>query len=56
VAKRVDQVRGLLGEIGLDPETIQFVAEADRGRAAMRAAMAEAADRIEGKTGEKTEN
>jgi len=50
VAKRVAQVRGLLDEIGISPEKVQFITEADQGRAAMRNAMAAAADRIEGKS------
>ena len=49
VAKRVEQVRQLLGEIGVNAETVQFVSEADHGRAAVREAMELAADRIEGK-------
>ena len=52
IAKRVEQVRELLGEIGLDPETVQLMQAADLGRAAMRDAMADAADRIEGKVEE----
>ena len=55
-AKRVEQVRELLGEIGLGAERVQYVAAADRGRAAMREAMAEAADRIEGKVRESVES
>ncbi len=49
VAKRVAQVRDLLGEIGVNCEKVQFVTEADQGRAAMRDAMAHATDVIDGK-------
>ncbi len=49
VAKRVTQVREMLGEIGVGCEKVQFVTEADQGRAAMRDAMAHAADVIDGK-------
>ena len=48
-AKRVTQVRELLGEIGISRQKVQFVTEADRGRTAMRDAMAYAADVIDGK-------
>ena len=48
-AKRVAQVRELLAEIGVSCEKAQFVTEADQGRAAMRDAMAHAADVIDGK-------
>jgi NADPH-dependent glutamate synthase beta subunit-like oxidoreductase/coenzyme F420-reducing hydrogenase delta subunit len=49
IAKRVEQVAELLKEIGVGDQLVQFVAEADKGRAAVREAMALAADRIEGK-------
>ncbi|MHC4561612.1 MAG: FAD-dependent oxidoreductase [Planctomycetota bacterium] len=55
VAKRVAQVRQLLSEIGIDAEKIQLVSAADKGRAAMREAMAAAVDRIEGKTDEQAD-
>jgi coenzyme F420-reducing hydrogenase delta subunit/ferredoxin len=46
IRKRVEQVRELLGEVGLDPEQVQLVEAASEGRAAMREAMAEAAEKI----------
>jgi len=46
VRKRVEQVRDLLGEVGLNPDRVQLVEAANQGRAAMRDAMAEAAEKI----------
>jgi len=46
VQKRVEQVRTLLKEVGLNPERLQWVEAADQGRAAMRTAMAAAAEKI----------
>ena len=46
IRKRVEQVRELLGEVGLDPEQVQLVEAASEGRAAMREAMAGAAEKI----------
>jgi len=46
VTKRVEQVRELLGEVGLSPDRVQLVAAANEGRAAMREAMAGAAEKI----------
>jgi coenzyme F420-reducing hydrogenase delta subunit len=46
VTKRLEQVRELLGEIGLATEKVQLVTEADRGRAAMREAIQKAAEQI----------
>ncbi len=44
--KRAAQVQALLQEIGLKSERVQVVDEADRGRAAVHAAIVAAADRI----------
>ncbi|MBN1344912.1 MAG: FAD-dependent oxidoreductase [Phycisphaerae bacterium] len=46
IRKRVQQVKDLLGEAGLSPEQVQLVEAANQGRAAMREAMAEAAEKI----------
>jgi formate dehydrogenase beta subunit len=46
VRKRAEQVRVMLKEVGVNPERLQMVEAADQGRAAMRAAMAEAAAKI----------
>ncbi|HUS47358.1 MAG TPA: FAD-dependent oxidoreductase [Phycisphaerae bacterium] len=46
VRKRVAQVRAMLAEIGMSPEKVQLVEQASEGRQAMRAAMAEAAEKI----------
>ncbi len=46
VSKRVEQVRELIGEIGLNADRIQLVQAADQGRAAMREAMEQAAQTI----------
>jgi heterodisulfide reductase subunit A-like polyferredoxin/coenzyme F420-reducing hydrogenase delta subunit len=46
IRKRVEQTRELLGEIGMNPEVVQLVEAANQGRAAMREAMAEAAEKI----------
>ena len=43
VAKRAEQVRGILAEIGIGADRVQMVAVASQGRAAVREAMAEAA-------------
>lgn len=44
--KRVEQVRTLLGQIGLSPEKVQLAEVADRGRDAIRQALDEAAAKI----------
>ena len=46
VGKRVAQVRDMLAEIGISAEKVQLVEQASEGRQAMRAAMAEAAEKI----------
>jgi len=49
VGKRAAHAKELIDEIGLPAERVQVVDVADQGRAAMRAAMAEAADRMTAK-------
>jgi len=46
VRRRVEQVRAMLKEVGVNPERLQYVEAADQGRAAMRAAMVDAVSRI----------
>ncbi|MCY2930296.1 MAG: FAD-dependent oxidoreductase [Planctomycetota bacterium] len=46
IEHRVATVKEMLAEIGISAERVQLVTKADQGREAMRAAMAEAADRI----------
>jgi len=46
ITKRLQQVRELLGEIGLPAEKVQLLTAADQGRAALREAMAQAAEQI----------
>ncbi len=46
VERRVEQVRELLGEVGISPDRLQLVKAANEGRAAMREGMAKAADQI----------
>jgi NADPH-dependent glutamate synthase beta subunit-like oxidoreductase/coenzyme F420-reducing hydrogenase delta subunit/ferredoxin len=46
VVRRVDQLREMLSEIGLNPEKIQLVHTAAQGREAMRASILEAAEKI----------
>ena len=48
VRKRVAQVRDMLAEIGISSEKIQLVERAGEGRQAMREAMAQAAEKIDG--------
>ncbi len=53
--KEVGLVRDMLKEIGMNPESVQWVAEADHGRDAVVAGLAAAVDVIEGKTEETCE-
>jgi len=46
MARRVEQLRAMLGEIGMNPERIQLVHCADEGRDAMRRAIVEATGKI----------
>jgi len=46
VARRVEQLRVMLSEIGMNPERVQMVRCADEGRDAMRRAIAEAVAKI----------